>query len=150
MSLKAIDRWHLTCNRMEWDNAGTWELLFGSLTIRSTTGYFPPKRLVFGFWIHSKLRNINPHIVTHSLISWNPRVRMFVIQISLLIVTFLSFVSQILSLMHTIKEVNPHPCISPCVNMWSVFFFFHHLLNVGACIHHIAWEGQVEWTTPHH
>jgi hypothetical protein len=36
--------------------------------------------------------------------------------------------------------------------MWSVTFFFFlcHLLNVGACICHIAWEGQVEWTTPHH
>jgi hypothetical protein len=41
--------------------------------------------------------------------------------------------------------------------MWSVFFFFFffffflcHLLNVGACICHIALEGQAEWTTPHH
>jgi hypothetical protein len=39
--------------------------------------------------------------------------------------------------------------------MWSVFFFFFfffffflcHLLNVGACIRHIAQEGQVEWIT---
>ena len=27
------------------------------------------------------------------------------------------------------------------------FFFSCHLLNVGACVRHIAWEGQVEWTT---
>jgi hypothetical protein len=57
--------------------------------------------------------------------------------------------------MQTAKEVNPHPRSAPYVNMWSVFFFFFfffllllflcHLLNVGACIHHIAWEGQVEW-----
>ena len=50
----------------------------------------------------------------------------------------------------TTKEVNPHPCIAPCINMWSVTFLFFHLLNVGACICHIARESQVEWTTPHH
>jgi hypothetical protein len=73
---------------------------------------------------------------------------MFVVQFSLLIVTFLFLISRNLSLMQTTKEVNPHPHIAPCVNMWSVFFFFFcHLLNVGACVHHIAWEGQVEWTT---
>ena len=53
--------------------------------------------------------------------------------------------------MQITKEVNPHPCIVPCVNMWSVtfffFFFFCHLLNVGVCVRHITQEGQVEWTT---
>jgi hypothetical protein len=61
--------------------------------------------------------------------------------------------------MQTTKEVNPHPHIAPCANMWNVtflflllllfffFFFLCHLLNVGACIGHIAREGQVEWTT---
>ena len=73
---------------------------------------------------------------------------MFVVQISLLIVTFLSLVSQILSLMQSTKEVNSHPRIAPCVNMWSVcFFLLCHLSNVDACIRHIAQEGQVEWTT---
>ena len=52
--------------------------------------------------------------------------------------------------MQTAKEVNPHPRIASCVNMWSatffLFFFFIiiircHLLNVSACIYHIAWEG---------
>jgi hypothetical protein len=79
---------------------------------------------------------------------------MFVIQIPLLLVTFLSLISQILSLMRSNKEVNSHPRITPCVNMWSVtflfLFFLCHLLNVDACICHIAREGQVEWTTPHH
>ena len=70
--------------------------------------------------IHPKLRNINLHDFTHSLISWHPRERMFVVQISLLIVTFLSLISQILSWMQTTKEDNPHPRIAPCVNMWSV------------------------------
>ena len=78
---------------------------------------------------------------------------MFVVQISLLIVTFFSLISQNLSLMQTAQEVNPHPCIAPCVNMWSItlflfLFFLWHLLNVGACVCHIAQEGQVEWTTP--
>ena len=106
--------------------------------------------------VHPKLRNINPHIFTYSLISWNPREWMFVVQISLLIVIFLSFISQNLSLMQTIKEVNPHPRIASCVNMWTVtlvflflflFSFLCHLLNVGACVRHVAWEGQVEWTS---
>jgi hypothetical protein len=103
--------------------------------------------------IHTKLCNINLHNVTHSLISQNPRDRIFTLQISLLIVTFLSLISQILSLLQTTKQVNPHPRIAPCVNMWIFFFFFFflsHMLNVGACICHIAREGQVEWTTPHH
>ena len=104
--------------------------------------------------LHPKLRNINLHNVTHSLIFQNPRKRMFVVQISLLIVTFLSLISRILSSMQTNKEVNPHPCNAPCVNMWSVtfffFFFLSHLFNVDACICHIAREGQVEWTAPHH
>ena len=100
--------------------------------------------------LHPKLRNINPHNVTHSLISQNPRERMSIVQISLLIVTFLSLISQNISLMQNVKEVNPHPRNAPYVNMWSViffFFFFCHLLNVGACVCHIPWESQVKWTT---
>jgi hypothetical protein len=63
--------------------------------------------------------------------------------------------------MQTTQEVNPHPHIAPYINKWSVTFFFFffffflylfllllcHLPNVGACVRHIAWEGQVEWTT---
>jgi hypothetical protein len=45
--------------------------------------------------------------------------------------------------MQTIKEVNPHPRIVPCVNMWSAtllffVFFFCHLVNVGARVRHIT------------
>jgi hypothetical protein len=71
--------------------------------------------------LHPKLRNINPLNVTHFLIS--RRERIFEVRISLLIVTFLSLISWNLSLMQTTKEVNPHPHIAPCVNMWSVTFF---------------------------
>jgi hypothetical protein len=76
---------------------------------------------------------------------------MFVVPISLLIVIFLSLISQNLSLMQTTQEANPHPRIAPGVNMWSVtfllLFFFSslcHLLNVGACVRHIIRVGQVE------
>ena len=48
--------------------------------------------------LHPKLRNINFHNVTQSLISQNPREHMFVVQISLLIFTILSLTSQNLSL----------------------------------------------------
>ena len=44
---------------------------------------------------------------------------MFVVQISFFIVTFLFLISQNLSLMQIIKEVNPRPHIVPCVNMWK-------------------------------
>ena len=99
-------------------------------------------------WVHPKLYNINSYNITRSLISQNPRKQMFVVQIAILIVTFLSLISQNLSWMQNIKEVNPHPRMMPCVNMWIIFFFFFfHLLNVGACIRHIAQEGQAEWTT---
>jgi hypothetical protein len=119
------------------------------LTFAKTCGEFNDHatRIIYGN-IHPKLCNINLHNVTLSSI---PKL---VIQISLLIVTLLSLISQILSLMQTTQEVNPHPRIAPCVNMWSVtflflfLFFLCHLLNVGACVWHIAQEGQVEWTTP--
>ena len=89
--------------------------------------------------IHHKFRNINLHNVIHSPISRNPREHMFVVKILLLIVTFLSLVLQNMSLIQTTKEVNPHSHIVIYVNMRSVFFFFLcHLLNVGACVCHIA------------
>ena len=53
---------------------------------------------------------------------------MFVVQISLFIVTFLSLISQDLSLMQTTQEVDPHPRIAPNVNMWRVTLFILLLL----------------------
>ena len=90
--------------------------------------------------LHTKFRKINLHNITHSVISSNPRGWTFVVQISLLTVTFLSLISWLLSLMQATKEVNPHPRIAPSVNMWSVtflfFFFSCNVLNVGACVRH--------------
>ena len=80
---------------------------------------------------------------------------MFIVQVSLLIVMFLSLISQNLSLMQTIKEVNPHPCIVPCVNMWSVtflfFFFFFFLCHLVECWcmhppHHLGRPSGVDYT----
>ena len=82
---------------------------------------------------------------------------MFVIQISLLIVTFLFLISRILVMNANHQRIQP--TLSPCAMCQHVechlfflfsFFFLCHLLNVGAFICHITWEGQVEWTTPHY
>ena len=109
--------------------------------------------------IHPRLCNINPHNVTHSLTSRNPRERMFVVQISFLIVTFLSLISRILSLVQTTQEVNPHPRIAPCVTMWSAtfvfLFFFPFLMPLVECwcmhmSHHVGRPSGVDHTTPHH
>jgi hypothetical protein len=62
----------------------------------------------------------------------SPKERRFLVQISLLIVTFLFLILWVFPLMQTTIEVNPHPRIAPCVKMWGVFFFFFffcHLLN---------------------
>ena len=48
----------------------------------------------------------------NSVISRKPTERLFVVQISLLSVTFFSLISWILSLMETTEEINPHPQIA--------------------------------------
>jgi hypothetical protein len=53
----------------------------------------PPEHYTTLNRIHPQFRNINLHNVTHSLISRNLGEYMFIVQISLLIVTFLSFIS---------------------------------------------------------
>ena len=99
--------------------------------------------------VHPKLHNINLHNVTHSLMSRNPREWIFVLQISLIYCHIsLPYITQFV-INATTKEVNPHPHLAICVNLWIITFFFFlcHLLKVGACVRHIAREGQVEWTT---
>ena len=96
----------------------------------------------FGLPIHAKLRDINLHNVTYSLISRNPKKWMFVVQISLLIVTFLSLVPQ--NFVNNVNYQRSQPTPSHCGRS---IFFFCHLLTVGACVRHIAQEGQVEWIT---
>ena len=88
--------------------------------------------------IHPKFCNINPHNFTRYLISRHPRERRFIVQISLLIITFLSLISRIFSLMQTTREVGSHPRITPCVNMWSItcifLFFVFFLVTCWMCI----------------
>ena len=146
------------CLSSKWRVFGAfhWFLALATLALSLSPKQTKNKLLLKKIWktkspIHPKLYNINLHNVTHSLISQNPRERMFVVQISPLIVTFLSLISQNLSLMQTTQAVNPHPRLTPCVNMWSVTFllllFSFYLLNVDACVRHIIQEGQAEW--PH-
>ena len=54
--------------------------------------------------LRPKLRNINLHSITQFLTSRNPREQIFVVQISLLIVTFLSLISQIMFLLMRLVE----------------------------------------------
>jgi hypothetical protein len=75
---------------------------------------------------------------------------MFVVQILLLIVTFFSLISQILSLMQTTQEVNPHPRIAPSVNMWSVFFFFFCHFVECWCVRPPHHPGKAKCSGPHH
>jgi hypothetical protein len=106
-------------------------------------------------WIKSTLHSFSHSLIIYLRVPYPGKERMFIVQISVLIVTLLSLISLNLSWMQTTKEGNPHPRIAPCVNKWSVtflflflfLFFWCHLLNVDACVRHIAREGQVEWTT---
>ena len=64
--------------------------------------------------VHPKLCNINPHNITHSLIPWNLTERLFVVWISLLIVTLLSLISQIyyvINAIHQRSQPTPSHCI---------------------------------------
>ena len=74
--------------------------------------------------IHPKLCNVNPYNVTHSTISQKHVEWMFLVEIPLLIVTFLSLISWVLPSMQIIEEVNPHPHITSHVYMWDVCFVF--------------------------
>ena len=108
-------------------------------------------------WVHPKLYNIKPHNVIHSLIVRNHRERLFVVKISLLIVTFFSLISRILSLMQppkksiytlalhhmSIRGVPPSYSYSsspPCATC-TCWILVH------ACA---TLPGKAKWSGPHH
>ena len=94
---------------------------------------------------------MNLHNITHSLISQKPREHMAQFKSHSLLSHFSPLYHKILSLMQTTKEVNPHPHIAPCVNMWSVFFFFFFLCHCRMLVHAYATlRGAVKWSGLHH
>ena len=81
--------------------------------------------------LHPELRNINPRSVTHSLVSQNPREQMFVVQISLLIVTFpLPYITQFaINANHPRSQPTPSHCtMCQHVKCHLLILVLHHLL----------------------
>jgi hypothetical protein len=81
-----------TCNRLDLQTLGSQPIMpenFPDHCLETRDQFHEECNYI----VHPKLRNINLHNVTHSLISQNPKERMFVCQISLLIVTFSSLIS---------------------------------------------------------
>ena len=100
--------------------------------------------------LHSELRNINLHNVIHSLISWNPREEMSVVQISLLIVTFIFLISRILSLMQITKEGNPHLALRH-VSICGVSLSSSSYVTCWMLVHaYVTSSGKTKWSGPHH
>jgi hypothetical protein len=105
--------------------------------------------------LHLKLRNINLHNVTHSLISWNPREHMFVVQISFLTVTFFFLYHKSCHQCKPSKK-STHTLALRHVSICGVSFSSSSSSSYVTCwmlVHayaHVAHEGCVEWTTPHH
>ena len=115
-----------------------------------------PLLAFFFSYVHLKLRNTNLHNVTHSLIFQNPREQMSIVQISFLIVTFLSLVSRILSVMQTTQEVNHTPLafchvsicgVSPSCSYSSPSSFATCWMLVNA---YATSPGKAKWLGPHH
>ena len=76
----------------------------------------------------SRVRNINLLTITPSLISQNPRDRMFTVETPLLVVTFPSYVIWVLTLKQTTKELKPHTHTSWCHHFNNVnFVVFHNI-----------------------
>ena len=81
--------------------------------------------------LHPKLHNINPYNVTHSLVSRNPRERMFIVQRSLLIVTILSLISRFVIDAH---DQRSQPIPSYCTMCQHVkCFILRLLMPLGEC-----------------
>jgi hypothetical protein len=88
-----------------------WSLRSSRPNCRTNLDYLQLIYYLIISFVHPKLRNINLHNVTHSLISRMHRERMFVVQISLLIVTFLSHISQnVTNANHPRSQPTPSHC----------------------------------------
>ena len=105
--------------------------------------------------LHPILRNINLHNITHSLISRNSRERMFVVQISLLIVTFLSpnISNFVINANHQRSQPTPLHC-AMCQYVECHFLIVILLLSSYATcwmlVHaYAALPGRVKWSGPH-
>ena len=62
--------------------------------------------------VHPKLHNINFHNVTHSLISWNPREHMFIVQISPYCHISLSYIMKfVITSNHQRSQPTPLHCV---------------------------------------
>jgi hypothetical protein len=105
------------------------------------------------YHIHPKPRNINLHNVTHSLISQNLREWMFVVQVSLLIVTCLSlmFMNFVMNANHPRSQPTPSHC-AMCQYVECHLLILLHLLPMPLvecwCIrppHH----ARKPWSGPH-
>jgi hypothetical protein len=108
--------------------------------------------------IHPKFRNINPHNVTHPLISPNPRGRMFVAQISLLVVTFLSLLSWnfVINANHWRSQSHALALrhVSICGVLPSCSCYFSFSFSYATCwmlVHACATSsGKAKWSAPNH
>ena len=102
--------------------------------------------------IHPKLRNINPLNVTYSLISRNPWELMFVVQISLLIVTFLSLISRIYVINANRQRSQPTPShcsICQYVECHLLLLLLLRPLVECWCMHMPHRPGKAKWSGPY-
>ena len=116
-----------------------------------------PQTLLW-IWIHPKLHNFNLHYVTRSLISWNPRERMCMVQISLLIVSCLSLISHVFVI--NANHQRSQPTLLHCAtcqyvecHLLILILLLLLLLPLVECwcmhpLHRLGRQSKVDHTTP--